>query len=200
MKWPGHEPRPEKCSICERVSGRRCASFMVGYLLLCKGACGSRVNSDQVFKCIYQSLCVLNDLWQDSLSIYEFLLVLPVFPFFNCEHIARPYVFSDSLTSRQLFRKQMKSCLRSVAFPIWGQSPQNIKKIDVGYSREFSSVQSLSHVRLFATPWIAAHQASLSITNPQSSLRQEEKSVSSSLNSSRCLCMGGMVSIHTKGG
>ena len=31
-----------------------------------------------------------------------------------------------------------------------------------------SSVQLLSHVRLFATPWIAAHQASLSITNTQS--------------------------------
>ena len=30
-----------------------------------------------------------------------------------------------------------------------------------------SSVQSLSHVRLFATPWMAAHQASLSITNSQ---------------------------------
>ena len=29
----------------------------------------------------------------------------------------------------------------------------------------FSSVQSLSHVRLFATPWTAALQASLSITN-----------------------------------
>ena len=29
----------------------------------------------------------------------------------------------------------------------------------------FSSVQSLSRVRLFATPWSAAHQASLSITN-----------------------------------
>jgi len=29
----------------------------------------------------------------------------------------------------------------------------------------FSSVQSLSHVQLFATPWIAARQASLSITN-----------------------------------
>ena len=27
------------------------------------------------------------------------------------------------------------------------------------------SVQSLSHLRLFATPWTAAHQASLSITN-----------------------------------
>ena len=33
----------------------------------------------------------------------------------------------------------------------------------------FSSVQSLSHVWLFATPWIAACQASLSITNSQSS-------------------------------
>ena len=30
------------------------------------------------------------------------------------------------------------------------------------------SVQSLSHVRLFATPWIAARQASLSITNSHS--------------------------------
>ena len=36
---------------------------------------------------------------------------------------------------------------------------------------QFSSVQSLSHVQLFATPWIAAHQASLSITNSGSSLR-----------------------------
>ena len=35
----------------------------------------------------------------------------------------------------------------------------------------FSSVQSLSCVRLFATPWITAHQASLSITNSQSSLK-----------------------------
>ena len=35
----------------------------------------------------------------------------------------------------------------------------------------FSSVQLLSHVRLFATPWIAACQASLSITSSQSSPR-----------------------------
>ena len=37
--------------------------------------------------------------------------------------------------------------------------------------RRFSSVQSLSRVRLFATPWIAACQASLSITNSWSSLK-----------------------------
>ena len=36
---------------------------------------------------------------------------------------------------------------------------------------QFSSVQSLSHVWLFATPWIAARQVSLSITNSRSSLR-----------------------------
>ena len=33
---------------------------------------------------------------------------------------------------------------------------------------QFSSVQSLSRVRLFVTPWTAAHQASLSITNSRS--------------------------------
>ena len=39
------------------------------------------------------------------------------------------------------------------------------------YSVQHSSVQWLSHVWLFATPWIAALQASLSITNSQSSLK-----------------------------
>ena len=36
---------------------------------------------------------------------------------------------------------------------------------------QFSAVQSLSRVWLFVTPWTAARQASLSITNSQSSLR-----------------------------
>ena len=35
----------------------------------------------------------------------------------------------------------------------------------------FNSVQSLSHVQLFATPWTVAHQATLSITNSQSLLK-----------------------------
>ena len=39
------------------------------------------------------------------------------------------------------------------------------------FRSQFSSVQSLSRVRLFATPWIAARQPSLSITNSRSSLR-----------------------------
>ena len=36
---------------------------------------------------------------------------------------------------------------------------------------QFSSVQSFSPVRLFVTPWTAALQASLSITNSQSLLK-----------------------------
>ena len=46
------------------------------------------------------------------------------------------------------------------------------KAVNVHFCRHFmgiSSVQSLSHVQLFATPWTAPHQASLSITNSQSS-------------------------------
>ena len=39
------------------------------------------------------------------------------------------------------------------------------------YTATLSSVQSLSHVRLFATPWTTAHQASLSITNSRSLLK-----------------------------
>ena len=39
------------------------------------------------------------------------------------------------------------------------------------YVHQFSSVQSLSNVRLFATPWTAAHLASLSVTNSQSFLK-----------------------------
>ena len=40
-----------------------------------------------------------------------------------------------------------------------------------GKAAQVSSVQSLSCVRLFATPWTAAHQAFLSITNSQSLLK-----------------------------
>ena len=47
-----------------------------------------------------------------------------------------------------------------------------LSQVSVICAIQFSSVQSLSRVRFFATPWIAARQASLSITtNSQSSLR-----------------------------
>ena len=45
------------------------------------------------------------------------------------------------------------------------------KSFLMGFKCQFSSVQSLRRVRIFSTPWISAHQASLSITNFRSSLR-----------------------------
>jgi len=56
---------------------------------------------------------------------------------------------------------------------------------------QFTSVQSLSRVQLFATPWISAHQASLSITNYRSSLRlTQTQSIESVMPSSHLiLCL-----------
>ena len=52
---------------------------------------------------------------------------------------------------------------------VWSKPELNwIKMLDS--SVQFSSVQSLTRVQLFAIPWIAARQASLSIINSQSSL------------------------------
>ena len=47
--------------------------------------------------------------------------------------------------------------------------PQVARRVPMGHW--FSSVQLLSHVRLLATPWTAARQASLSITNSRSLLK-----------------------------
>ena len=47
----------------------------------------------------------------------------------------------------------------------------SLKVWKVTMRSSFSTVQSLSHVQFFATPWIATLQASLSITNSRSSLR-----------------------------
>ena len=60
------------------------------------------------------------------------------------------------LKSRDITLPTKVHIVKVIVFPI------------VMYGCEFSSVQLLNCVRLFATPWNAAHQASLSITNSQS--------------------------------
>ena len=52
--------------------------------------------------------------------------------------------------------------------PLWFLSPVFYSFLYIGllfFSVQFSSVQSLSHVQLFVTPWTTTHQAFLSITN-----------------------------------
>ena len=58
------------------------------------------------------------------------------------------------------------SPLSSLSLPLLSPTPYQLH-----VASPFSSVQSLRRVRLFVTPWTAAHQASLSITNSRSLLK-----------------------------
>ena len=69
-----------------------------------------------------------------------------------------------------------KSCYNPLMNKVRVDSVADFKEISkfkiIGiFDIQFSSVQSLSRVRLFATPWNAACQAFLSITNSRSSLK-----------------------------
>ena len=67
----------------------------------------------------------------------------------------------------RLFLKAIVHYKLSASFnTLWGRRSVWFRNTETG-----SSVQSLSCVQLFATPWTAAHQASLSITNSQSLLK-----------------------------
>ena len=58
--------------------------------------------------------------------------------------------------------------LKAVPYPL---PSKDLEKGEKPSGTLISSVQPLSHVQLFATPWPAAHQASLSIANSQSLLK-----------------------------
>ena len=62
-----------------------------------------------------------------------------------------------------------------------------IHEVGIMITLNVSSVQSISHVQLFATPWIAARQASLSITNSRSSLKTHVHRVSDAIQPSHPL-------------
>ena len=65
-------------------------------------------------------------------------------------------------------RHKVSKCCWNVPKDLLSEGlPQNFHLQKIQYL--FSSVQLLNCVRLFATPWITAHQASLSITNSWSS-------------------------------
>ena len=59
--------------------------------------------------------------------------------------------------------------LKNWCFELWCW--RRLLRVPWTAKKSSQSVQSLSHVRLFVTPWTAAHQASLSITNSQSLLK-----------------------------
>ena len=91
-------------------------------------------------------------------------------------------LFSMGISHHSLLPQVPSICLSAVkSSPHPGIAPQSLNSsshplCDLGYvwlqqglsDSHSSSVQSLSRLRLFATPWTAAYQASLSITNSRS--------------------------------
>ena len=71
------------------------------------------------------------------------------------------------ICSRPPYVKRMCSKIRRGFLKLW----PILNSMGFPGGTQFSSVLSLSHVWLFATPWIAARQASLTITNSWTSLR-----------------------------
>ena len=122
-----------------------------------------------------------------GVNCYYSLSFLYSFQWHN-HNIWRPYPFSTSLidsrvtngacgrSGRRMAGAGIHSCkevfLSSLFCSSAPESPylENCSLMIIS-NIQFSSVQALSRVRLFATPWIAARQASLSITNSRSSLR-----------------------------
>ena len=72
-----------------------------------------------------------------------------------------------ALTKQKKIQLLIYLWLRARIFVILPMYPNTQNTVSV----QFTSVLSLNHVWLFATPWIAARQASLSITNSQSLLK-----------------------------
>ena len=75
------------------------------------------------------------------------------------------------IINRNNVSRKKLTLLRSKNWFIWRYFRINLTSTMMSEKREFSSVQSLSRVQLFATPWTAPCQASLSITISQSSLK-----------------------------
>ena len=98
-------------------------------------------------------VCILSEESNWILKLFKRCKAICVITYHHCSHPLlppRPHstftftVYSQCSSKRNNFKRLVWSCY------------------------QFSSVQSLSRVWLFASPWTVAHQASLSITNSQS--------------------------------
>ena len=96
----------------------------------------------------------------------------------NCHTTQQSHCWAYTLRQPELKETHVDPsvhCSTVTIARIWKQSrcsltEEWIRKLWYIYTMEYS-VQLLSHVWLFATPWFAAHQASLFITNSWSSLK-----------------------------
>ena len=90
-------------------------------------------------------------------SLWEQILELPSLFKTSCSKLCTSRTWeNDPMVMRVMWNTEERA----------NENPTHLSE-----SVQFNSVQSLSHVWLFATPWIAAHQAFPSITNSWSLLR-----------------------------
>ena len=85
--------------------------------------------------------------------------------------ICKQLIQLNTRKTKKLIKKREKRLTQTFLQEDIQMAKKHMKRCSTSLIIQFSSVQSLSHVRLLATPWIAACQASLSITNSQSSLK-----------------------------
>ena len=112
------------------------------------------------FVLILSSVCVHH-------SQHSFLSVLPC----GWDLPIRLTETTNTGETRRLECMQLYCWPRSHARHNYSFDPYTKTDLSLLIVKDLSSVQSLSRVGLFATPWIAARQASLSITNSRSLLR-----------------------------
>ena len=92
----------------------------------------------------------------DVVGLFECSDQFPVIIFSNIASFQSFLSLLLGFNSQYVILSQLLDCFPFITFLFWIFS---------------SSVQLLSHVWLFATPWTVAHQASLAITNSQSLLK-----------------------------
>ena len=111
-------------------------------------------------------------------QIWVYIYILLILYIFIHIYIKHKHRYAAAATA-----KSLQSC-PTPCEPIDGSPPgspipgillaRTLEWVAISFSNAWKwkvKVKSLSRVRLFATPWIAVRQASLSITNSQSSLR-----------------------------
>ena len=87
------------------------------------------------------------------------------------QYVVYRRVLFNSKKGRNWYRPHMDEPEDMMPSSVWKWMVGLHSNVNVLKVTEFSSVRSLSHIRLFATPCTAAHQASLSITNSWSLLK-----------------------------
>ena len=99
-----------------------------------------------------------------SLAVFQFL-------YHWTEYISLFFIFHYPTPKIEVSSKESNACRARDIFQVLCFKITDSSNFTFSALHLYSSVQSLSRVQLLLTPWTAAHQASLSITNSQSLLK-----------------------------